>query len=56
MLVDFCKEDKYGRLIGTLWSTKSDGCTCLHNQWMLDNDGGAKIQFTKKQLLQIIKK
>ena len=70
MLVDFCKEDKYGRLMGTLWSTKSDGCKCLYkykksvniNQWMLDNgfairyDGGAKIQFTKKQLLQIVKK
>lgn len=67
-LVDFDKEDKYGRLLGTLWSTKKTymGLGCLRkdiniSQWLLDNnmvlpyDGGTKNGFTREHLENICK-
>jgi endonuclease YncB( thermonuclease family) len=38
-LVDFTKEDKYGRLLGTLWTLQSDTQTknINVNQWLLEN-------------------
>lgn len=38
-VVEFTKEDKYGRLLGTLWTLQKNGRTknINVNQWLLDN-------------------
>lgn len=48
--VDFDKDDKYGRRLGTLFTRKGENL----NQWMLDNgyaysyDGGTKTSFEER--------
>lgn len=65
-LVDFEKEDKYGRLLGTVWTTKKrffglgkvrkDRNVCnwlLFKAYALPYDGGSKVDFTLDQLNRI---
>jgi len=66
ILVEFHKEEKYGRLMGTIWTIRGTCCGGWKrdiniNNWLLRNglalayDGNAKTSFTNKQLNDIIR-
>lgn len=68
-LVDFKKEDKYGRLLGTIWTTKKrffglgKPCKDLNlSDWLLKNNlalqygGDTKSDFTTQDLHGILKR
>jgi len=66
-IVDFDNEDKYGRLLGKIWTIKrgflglgrlckdKDVCQLiLARGWAIAYNGGKKVEFTQQQLLKII--
>lgn len=65
IIVEFQREDKYGRLCGVIWTTKRRFCFFSKphrniNQWLTRNglameyNGGTKKQFTVMQLQHIL--
>jgi len=66
-IVDFNNEDKYGRLLGQIWTTKrmyrglgkvckdQDVCKLILDRgWALPYKGGKKSEFTQPQLFKIL--
>jgi endonuclease YncB( thermonuclease family) len=69
VMIDFTKEEKYGRLLGTIWTVKRKKLLCITygwrkdvnvSTWLISNNlvlpyhGGTKSEFTKEFLHNIV--